>query len=156
DGRSLPQAQVRLMVSGAPLQSRVAHADGSGRYEFADLPAGSFTLMASKAGYAPALPTPFAASSPRSVARTVELAEGATRDDVDITLARWGSVAGRVLDENGDPLQGAAAQLLQVKYEAGRRRLIPAGTAPRFTDDLGRFRIYAVAPGRYIVSASVG
>jgi hypothetical protein len=33
---------------------------------------------------------------------------------------------------------------------------VPAGGAAQVTDDLGRFRIFGVRPGQYIVSASVG
>jgi hypothetical protein len=33
---------------------------------------------------------------------------------------------------------------------------VPAGGAARVTDDLGRFRIFGVQPGQYIVSASAG
>src|SRR5258706_8563170 len=65
-------------------------------------------------------------------------------------------MTGHVFDEIGDPLQGANVQLLQVRYQGGRRRLVAAGGASNPTDDLGRFRIYGVAPGRYIVSAIVG
>jgi hypothetical protein len=53
-------------------------------------------------------------------------------------------------------MQGVSVQLLQVRYQAGRRRLVTAGGAARVTDDLGRFRTYGIAPGQYIVSATVG
>jgi hypothetical protein len=53
-------------------------------------------------------------------------------------------------------VQGARVQVLQVRYEAGRRRLAPAGFAPRLTDDLGRYRLYALEPAQYVVSATVG
>src|SRR4029077_9097814 len=84
------------------------------------------------------------------------LADGQTLERVDITLARWSTLAGHVFDELGDPLQGVSVQLLQVRYQAGRRRLVAAGGASRVTDDLGRFRTYGLAPGQYIVSATVG
>jgi hypothetical protein len=86
----------------------------------------------------------------------VDLADGQTRERVDITLARWGAMTGHVFDELGDPLQGASVQLLQVRYQGGRRRLVGAGGSSSPTDDLGRFRIYGVPPGQYIVSAIVG
>ena len=68
----------------------------------------------------------------------------------------WGTLAGRVLDELGDPMQGATVEVLEVRYRAGRRWLVGAGAAPRATDDLGQYRLYALPPGRYIVSAAVG
>ena len=87
----------------------------------------------------------------RSISR-----DGETRERVDINMARWSAVNGRIFDELGDPLQGVSVQLLQVRYQAGRRRLVAAGAASNPSDDLGRFRVSTVQPGRYIVSASVG
>jgi len=86
----------------------------------------------------------------------VDLTDGETRERVDVTLARWGAITGHVFDELGDPLQGASVQLLHVQYQAGRRRLVAAGSASLPTDDLGRFRISGVRPGQYIVSAAIG
>ena len=86
----------------------------------------------------------------------VDLADGETRERADMTLARWGTLTGRVLDELGDPVQGVSVQLLQIRYQAGRRRLVGAGGTSRVTDDTGRYRVYGFPPGRYIVSAAIG
>src|SRR6185295_6211663 len=55
-----------------------------------------------------------------------------------------------------DPVEGGRVELLEVKYQGGRRRLVPADVAPRLTDDRGEYRLHDVPQGRYIVSASVG
>ena len=70
-------------------------------------------------------------------------------------MARWGTLSGTVTDEYGDPIQGVGVEALEVQYKAGRRRLVSAG-ASRVTDDLGRYRLHGLPPGRYVVSASVG
>ena len=133
-----------------------ATADDDGRFELPDLPAGSFQITASKTGYSmPGSPSPIG-PPPLGVGPTVDLAEGETRERVDVTLARWGAMNGRVFDELGDPLQGVSVQLLQVRYQAGRRRLVAAGGASIPTDDLGASGSIAVQPGQYIVSATVG
>jgi hypothetical protein len=121
-----------------------------------ELPAGSFRIGATKVGYSAADDFRPLAIAGLDSGVAVDLAEGQTRERVDITLARWGSMTGHVFDELGDPLQGVSVQLLQVRYQGGRRRLVGAGGASNLTDDLGRFRIYGVAPGQYIVSAAVG
>jgi len=167
DGRPVPRAQVRTFSrvvvaaangSGTMVQPRqvMVTTDDEGRYELSELPAGSFRIGAMKVGYS--LPDdlrPLAVVGLDSGV-AVELADGQTRERVDITLARWGSMTGHVFDELGDPLQGVSVQLLQVRYQGGRRRLVGAGGASNLTDDLGRFRIYGVAPGQYILSAIVG
>jgi protocatechuate 3,4-dioxygenase beta subunit len=86
----------------------------------------------------------------------VDLTEGETREGLTLNLARWGTLAGDVFDELGDPLEGASVHLLQVRYEAGRRRLVDGGPAARLTDDLGRYRLYGIPPGQCVVSAVVG
>jgi protocatechuate 3,4-dioxygenase beta subunit len=64
-----------------------------------------------------------------------------------------GILTGRVLDEDGQPFAGAAMTVLRYRFDpAGRRRMLQ--TADRaFTDDLGRFRAWGLAPGRYYVKA---
>jgi protocatechuate 3,4-dioxygenase beta subunit len=167
DGRAVPRAQVRLLPmpptrppGGAapprPVQPSLATADDDGRFEFRELAAGSLRLAAVKTGYS----TPGEAMSfglpPLMSGLSVDLADGEIRERADLTLARWGTLAGRVFDELGDPVQGVSVQLLQVQYQAGRRRLVAAGGASRVTDDLGRFRTFGIAPGQYIVSAAIG
>ena len=76
---------------------------------------------------------------------------------MDIALLHPGVVAGRVVDENGDPVERASIQLLQVRYRDGWRRLLDrAVVGTRRTDDQGAFRVYGLQPGDYIVSATVG
>jgi len=155
DGRGLSHAQVRLMQTGFGVRSTTS-ADEDGRFEFTDLPPGKFGVIASKMGYSPIGSDDSPLGLLLNSGSTLDLAEGETHEKVDLRLQRWGTLEGRVFDELGDPIQGASVQLLHIRYESGRRRLVPAGGAAHATDDLGRYRIYALAPGRYVVSATVG
>jgi hypothetical protein len=168
DGRAVPRAQVRLMPALAPprapgsaapprpFQPTVVPADDDGRFEFVELAAGSFRIAAVKAGYSPPGETMSLGPPPPMSGLAIDLADGETRERADVTLARWGTLTGRVFDELGDPLQGVGVQLLQVRYQSGRRRLVAVAGSSPLTDDLGRYRTYGLAPGRYIVSAAVG
>ena len=167
DGRPVERAQVRTIVrvtvprpdgTGGTTYFRplMVSADDDGRFELTDLPEGSFQITAGKTGYSMPGAAASLAPPPFGAGPAVDLAEGETRERVDITLARWGAVNGRVFDELGDPMQGVSVQLLQVRYQAGRRRLVGAGSASISTDDLGRFRVSSVSSGQYIVSATVG
>jgi hypothetical protein len=114
----------------------VVTADEDGRFEFKALEAGAFRIIASKTGYVPIPSEPAVAGPPLlSTGRHVELAAGEIRERVEVPLARWGTLAGRVLDELGDPVQGARVEVLEVRYRAGRRWLVRADAAPRVTDD---------------------
>ncbi len=157
DGRAVPHARV-MLLSADPLQSRAGVADERGLYEFRALAAGTFRIGAAKIGHVAVVAGELAPYLPNIVSpqRSVDLTDGVTREAIDLSLARLGAITGRVFDELGDPVEGAVVQLLQIRYTAGRRRLIATGAAPRPTDDLGGYRLFAVTPGHYVVSASVG
>ena len=113
-----------------------------GQFQIAGIAPGSFFIAANLTGFSgSALPL----GRPLSVT--------ATGADVELTLTPWSSVTGRVLDELGEPVQGASVQLLRLQFQDGRRRLVSVGGA-RQTDDRGAFRLFAVPPGEYILAAS--
>jgi len=165
DGRAVPRAQVRLIAMpsanppAVPAAARpfgtssVVTADDDGRFEFQEVSAGSFRLAANKTGYS--MPGQSSFGPPSSTQPPFDLRDGETFERADVTLARWGSIEGHIFDELGEPLQGVSVQLMQVRYQGGRRRLLGAGS-PRPTDDRGRFRLYGFPPGQYIVSATIG
>jgi protocatechuate 3,4-dioxygenase beta subunit len=153
DRHPLPYTQVVLSSQG--MEARVVHADSAGVFEFLELAAGTFQVGASKPAY-------FPVSVREPATPAIMLADDEKRDDIEITLRRWGTLTGRILDEYGDPMQGVGIQLLQVRYEGGRRRLVAAGNTPtawgaaRVTDDLGAYRLFGLLPGQYIVSTTMG
>ena len=159
DGRAIAHAPIRLLGQTDIMQSQVGITDSDGRFEFRERAAGRFRVTAAKKGYSPIEAAECVQSTSLPLmgsGRSVDLADGETRERVDFSLARCGSLTGQVFDELGDPLQGASVQLLQIRYEAGRRRLVASGAEARVTDDLGRYRLYNLVPGQYIVSATVG
>jgi protocatechuate 3,4-dioxygenase beta subunit len=69
-------------------------------------------------------------------------------------LTRGGVITGRVLDAFGDPVTEASVSAYRAEYiQPGVRRL--SAGRPVQTNDLGDFRIYGVAPGKYYVGASL-
>jgi hypothetical protein len=142
DGRGVPRAVVRLTVSANPRQTISTRADADGRFSFDELPGASYRILALQYGF-----------SPPGTTAAIDLAEGERNERVVVRLEKWGSISGRVVDERGDPLQGATVQTLQVRYQAGKRRLVAAGGAA-MTNDLGAYEIFNLRPGRYAVSAS--
>jgi protocatechuate 3,4-dioxygenase beta subunit len=162
DGQPMPRAIVSLVFTGPPgsIGSAVTTSDDDGQFEIRDLAPGQFDISASKAGYTQVDESgqqvpPFFGSTgfgPTGFTRSFDLAAGGV-ERVDLRLARFGALTGRLSDENGDPIQDATVQALQARYEDGRRWLVPANFSGGSTDDLGRYRIHDLAPGRYIFSA---
>jgi hypothetical protein len=149
-------AQVRVDLGAGRFRTepRSTTTADDGQYELNNLPAGQFRLAASKLGYTTLQYGQRAGDADGS---TVDVGDAQVRTRIDIGLPRNSNVMGRVVDEFGDPVENAAVTLSQIKYQAGRRRLVSvSGMSGRATDDLGRYRIYAVPPGEYVVNASVG
>jgi hypothetical protein len=149
EGRPLRRVQLRL--SGDPIpEGRTASTNGEGRFEIAELPAGRYTLNASRAGY---LGVSFGQARPGEVTRPIELAEAQVFTNGDFILQRTALISGHVFDEAGEPLAGANVLTLQMRFFNGRRRLTPVrGNA--ITDDTGQYRLSGLEPGDYYIQAS--
>src|SRR5262249_35960767 len=72
--------------------------------------------------------------------------------DLTLKIVPLGAIAGRVFDEEGDALQGAAIQVLRFSYASGRRQLLPVAGAT--SNDRGEYRVYDLPAGRYYLLAT--
>jgi hypothetical protein len=138
------------MVEGASRRSIAEATDADGRYEFTEVPAGTYTVTARKAGFAT---LEFGQRHPADPGRRIRVADAAAVERIDFVLPAASAMSGRVIDENGDPVEGAAVSVYTMTIVQGRRRLIASG-AERRTDDLGRFRLFNVDPGEYVIAAA--
>ena len=146
-GRALKRARVVIFGAGRP---RIAMTDESGHYRIAGLPAGTYTITASKTGFAEAA---FGQRRRTSEGTPVQIADGQQLANADLALARGAVIAGRVLDEDGEPLARVVVQVLRHQYQRGEKRL--AAAANDQTDDRGQYRVFGLPPGEYVVSATV-
>jgi protocatechuate 3,4-dioxygenase beta subunit len=157
-GHPLTGAMVRLVPSTSTMAPpKLAVTDVDGRYQFV-LPndaAGTYRLAVAAFNQA-YLPTEYGQRRPSDQGEEITVAAGETRDRLVITMARPGVIAGRVVDENGDPVEGLVLRASQVRYVDGRRRLVDMARFAQPTDDLGRYRLFGLEPGEYIVGAAVG
>src|SRR5881409_2987521 len=121
DGRALPRALVELERLDVEDRPRRAPTDEDGRYEFASLPAGRYRVTARKIGYV-ALEYGERRASDGGTAIVLSAAE--VRERIDITLPRTSAIAGRILDENGEPVENVVVRVLQTQRVRGRRQLV--------------------------------
>jgi hypothetical protein len=138
-GQAIPRAAVtlRLLGSGRPVTWQTV-ADGEGRFEFHNLPAGQLMVTASAGEHRETHQGGFTSSS-------LKLANGEIRADVTVKLTRAFAISGRLLDEDGAPLAGMGVS-------ARSRTAMRSATS----DDRGLFRIFGLLPGRYVVCANPG
>ena len=153
DGRPIRRARVQL-ASGEDLFSPYAiSTDDDGRYEFGNLRAGTYLVRANALGGNAAT---YGQRNPADRGELLTLKAGAQREHVDITLPRPGVIGGRLFDEYGDPIANASVRVERVVFSKGRRRAVGAGSSSSQTDDFGRYRLFGLPPGRYLVTATVG
>ena len=148
-GAPIRGAEVRLSMDGR--FNRLVTSNGEGRYELRNLPAGAYKLVVSKTGF---ITLEFGQRRPFESASTITVAEGQAATG-NVALIRGGAIFGRVLDQAGDPSVGTRVQVMRVRTEDGRRRLLAVGAGDQ-TDDTGAFRVYGLPPGEYLVAASTG
>jgi hypothetical protein len=143
---ALPRTQIRATSDkGRPYD---ANTDGDGRYEVKQLPAGLYTVSASRPNY---VAHAFGQKRPGGAGTRIEVADGQTIA-VDFNLMRAGVITGRVVDEVGDAITDVQVMPLRSQSVNGNRQLFPSNRAAS-TNDLGEFRIFGLAPGRYYLSA---
>jgi len=151
DAQSRALRRARVLLNGDALQvGRTAIADDSGSFTFDGLPAGRYTLSATKEAYVTAA---FGARRPQRPGRSIAVRSGETRR-VSLRLPRGAVITGTVLDHEGQPAPAVTVIALTTRYvpAAGDRRLVNAGTA--ISDDRGVYRLFGLAAGEYVVRAA--
>ena len=66
-----------------------------------------------------------------------------------ISLVPLATIAGTILDENGEPLASLAVQAIAVKASLSGTDYVAARTA--HSDDRGRYELFGLTPGQYVV-----
>lgn len=145
-----PFRLARVMAMAPELgDGRVTSTDENGVFEFTQLPAGHYSLSASKTGY---IAVNFGQRRPLRPGRPIEVRDGQRVRDIDFRLSRGSAITGRVLDQDGEPLIRASVRAMRYRFVQGERRIEPGGAAE--TDDRGHFRMFGLQPGTYFVSAT--
>ena len=144
-----PVKRARVSVAGGGRGGRSTTTDDQGRYQVTDLPAGTYTISGSKAGFVDGV---FGQRRPLQPGTPVTLADAQTANNIDLRLMRGGVITGRLGDEDGEPLPRALVTVQRYQYLRGERQLTPAGADQ--TDDRGQYRVFGLPPGDYYVSAS--
>jgi Carboxypeptidase regulatory-like domain len=140
-GRPLSRVSVLLEpVPGSGGTRKTTHTDRFGFFEFAGEPAGYYMLQASRAPFLTAL---YGQKRWNSAGMPLLLTE-IDIPFVTLQMLRFGAISGTVVDENeiGMPEFEVAAYL---------NTRPPQFAAKATSDEQGRYRIYGLLPGNYIV-----
>lgn len=145
--RPISRAIVTLSGGGLTL-GRTAITGVDGRFTFSNLPAGDFTIRATKSGY---IPAPYGARRPGRPGTPLTVADGQT-SEIRIRLPRGAVIAGTIRTAKGEPAPGTGVEIVPVPRVATNLRVnVVPQTA--VTDDRGVYRVYGLLPGDYLVAA---
>ncbi|MEP6715998.1 MAG: carboxypeptidase-like regulatory domain-containing protein [Terriglobia bacterium] len=144
-GEGIPRAQVILMGQG---QQVATASDSSGRWSFVNASCGQVQFSANRPGFLGGMSGMPQAGAPF---RPMILAPASAVHDVKIQLVPQAVVIGRVVDDQGDPVQGAQVSAMVSRVVAGRRSFMPGLAAQ--TNDLGEYRLAGLTAGRYVFCA---
>ena len=151
-GRS-PVARVLITVSlGDGRIGRQAVSNDQGRFEIQGLPAGGYLVTASRTGWVTTYYGSPRLGRPPGV--RVVVADGA-KVAIEIPIVPGSVIAGRVVDEDGQPMSRMFPLLLEQRLVGNRQMLarikLREGTGffERMTNDLGEFRLFGLPPGTY-------
>lgn len=130
----LRNVMITLVFGTQLLEPQVVTSD-DGTFAFHDLKPGQYRLGAERRDY----PNP----------KTMAISPAEDPDPVTIELVPGAAVAGRILDEDGDPLRGCWAQARPVE----RPEQIASGQGTRSVSEPSDYRLFGLLPGKYILSA---
>jgi carboxypeptidase family protein len=149
-GEAIRRANLTLRPEGGGTNLK-AVSDNEGKFSIENIDPGRYTLLAERQGF---VTQGYRARYPNGPGTVLDLKASQLLKDLAFTLTPQGVIAGRVMDDEGEPVAGLSIQVLHYRYLMGRKRLIPAATALVVTNDLGEFRAPNLAPGRYYVATT--
>jgi len=146
DGHLLGQARISVRnVKGGPPTWMITADDG--RFEFAGLAAGKYSLIGAKRGFVQA-----AYDQHDQFSTAIVTGAGLDTEALVLRLAPTALIYGKVLDEAGDPVRHAMVTAYFDDHSAGVDQIRPYRSAQ--TDDQGEYEITPIQPGTYFLSVT--
>jgi hypothetical protein len=134
--------------TGGETLSTTAGPDG--KFSFKQVRAGNWCIGAAKSGGNFA-PVEYQQRGFKGRGVTIAIADNQQVQDIRLTMPQTGSISGRVLDSDGEPMGHARVYAMEAFYQDGRKRLYTLNVVQ--TNDLGEFSLFWLPPGEYYVSA---
>ncbi len=145
DGQPLPNVRVNVYATGNDDRTgRDTQTDAEGNFIAEGLPPAAYRISAWNNAYVPT-----EGNNPKDP-KYYRLGETAT-----LTLTKGGVISGRITDATGEPMIELGVSATRVRQLDGTKAKAEDNYRyTKLTDDRGRYRIYGLAPGSYIVQAN--
>jgi hypothetical protein len=147
DGRPLDRAVVALMEVKNRKNVKTMITKEDGKFSFEGLAGGKYSLVGERKGYVNA-----AYDAHGQYSTAIVTGVGLETEHLVLRLAPAGIIAGKILDESGDPVRNAGVTLYFEDHSSG------IGQVRQFrserTNDLGEYEVTSLMPGTYFLSAT--
>jgi hypothetical protein len=145
-----PQAQSSRERASRGADSYLAVSNADGSFQFLNIQAGKYSLMGEHAGF---LMTQYGAGKAMETGTLLTLEPGQQLTNLTLVLRPQGVIAGRLVDEDGEPANVDAIQVLAQRWSDGKLTYLPRMAEQ--PDDRGQFRIGGLDSGKYLLCAEV-
>jgi hypothetical protein len=152
-GEPLKKASLRLIrVNTNPSddsnqpgqQGYSTSSEADGNFKIENIEPGDYHLSGERTGY---LNGQYGAKKTGQRGTTIALRAGQQMTNISFPLTPQAVISGKVIDQDGDPVNGAMVQLVAETWQRGKLRHMPRNGSN--TNDLGEYRIANVRPGKY-------
>jgi hypothetical protein len=154
DRERTPLRRALVTLTRAGIEDiRTTSSDDQGRFVFTELPAGTYTLSASRGGF---ISMSHGAPKPGMPGQPINLRDREAKTLTPVALTRGAVIAGRVVDQAGRPIPAAAVAVSQfVTVNGVRRRRQGTGvTGTVATNEHGEYRIFGLIAGEYVIAVT--
>ena len=148
DSAPLRKARVVLRSVDDPKRTVGAVTNAEGRFALKDVESGRYHLNVTRVGF---VASEYGQRKPDTLGAVLTLRAGQDLKDLQFRLIPAGVISGRIYDDDGEPLPSVEVSAVRQVYSEGKRTRASAMSAT--TNDLGEYRLYGLAPGRYFVSS---
>jgi protocatechuate 3,4-dioxygenase beta subunit len=146
-GQPVPQA-VLIFNSVQQIYNVTTGADGG--FSLADVRPGRYRMAVTKPGFATSVYTGRILEGLGSI---LFVDAGQSLKTLTLRILPHSVITGRITGPEGDPVIGARVEVFGVRYLLAGKQLFQVGSST--TNDLGEYRIFGLAPGKYLVAATV-
>ena len=142
-----PQEAEEVEDGSAPDRKFSTKTDEKGHFQFTDLLPGTYYVRASHVGMVMK-----SAHAREGMLVTLEAGKPQT---LNLVMLPGAVITGRILNEDGEPMQHVEVGAMHYIYTIRGRTLAPTGSTAE-TDDKGEYRLFGLQPGSYLIAADPG
>jgi hypothetical protein len=139
-----------LSVGGGIVDAYGAMSDRDGRFSATGIPPGTYVLFTERTGFVHMMAAAGAIPLP-----SITLKAGERITDYKLEMTPRAVIAGRVVDEYGDPVPNVSIEAAPVKPDGPRAASVNGGNQAVSTNNRGEFRISG-GPGKFYIKATPG